>query len=129
MGIEIPNTQVECAGCDDALNVLGPHLHMKLRAQRDVLVVEEIASEDPNEVGDPDIYLGSKVGRGVVRLFHDFDCVAAWVKEREGLPAKLEFHAEDGDPYVPADNPDDEELARRAEKAAADTAAAEGDDA
>lgn len=124
MGNEIPNTQVECAGCDVALNVLAPHLSMKLRAQREVLVVEEIASEDPNEVGDPDIYLGSKVGRGVVKQFHDFDCMATWVKERKGLPAKLEFHRED-EIYVPADNPDDEELARRAELAAA---AAEGDD-
>ena len=124
MGNTIPNTQVECAGCDEALNVLAPHLHMKLRAQREVLVVEEIASEDPNEVGDPDIYLGSKNGRGVVKLFHDFDCMTSWVKEREGLKAKLEFHHED-EIYVPEDNPDDEELARRAEAAAA---VAEGDD-
>ena len=127
MGIEIPNTQVECAGCDEALNVLAPHLHMKLRAQREALIVEEIASEDPNEVGDPDIYLGGKVGRGVVRVFHDFDCMMAWVKEREGLPAKLEFHSED-EIYVPEDNPDDEEIARRAKAAAKAAAEAEGDD-
>ena len=120
MGNEIPNTQVECSGCDKPLNLLAPHLNMVLRAKREVLIAEEVAAEDPNEVGQPDIYLGSKNGRGVVRQFHDFDCMLTWVKEREGLPAKLEFHSED-EIYVPEDNPDDKELAKRA-------AAAEGDD-
>lgn len=118
MGIEIPDTQVECSGCDKPLNLLAPHLRMVLHAKREVLLSEEVASEDPNEVGDPNIYLGTKTGRGVVRLFHDFDCMAAWVKERQGLPAKLEFHRED-EIFVPDDNPDEDEIARRA---------AEGDD-
>lgn len=129
MSMELPNTQVECAGCDEPLNVLAPYLHFKMAAKRDVLVIEEVPSEDPNEVGDPNIYLGSKTGRGVVKAFHDFDCMSNWVDERKGLPAKIEFHAEEGDPYVPEDNPDDEELARRAEAAAeAEAAAAEGDE-
>lgn len=103
------------------MNVLQPHLHVILKAQRDVLISTEKASDDPNEAPEAVYSIGTKSGRGVVRKFHDFDCLMLWVKEREGLPAKIEFHKED-EIFVPDDNPDEKEIARRLteeEKAAA----------
>lgn len=104
---EMPVTVVKCAGCEKDLNVLMPYLAVQVRAKRDVIVSEEVASADPNEVADNTVYLGTKSGRGVLRNFHDFDCLAKWVNARKGLPAKLEFHHED-EIYVPEDNPSEE---------------------
>jgi Rad3-related DNA helicase len=112
MSMEIPNTQATCDGCGKDLNLLAPHLNMVLRAKREVLISEEVASEDPNEVGDANIYLGTKSGAGTICVFHDYDCMSEWVEGYAGEPAKLELHAEDAI-YVPEDNPDDEEIARR----------------
>jgi hypothetical protein len=110
---EIPVTVIECDGCGKDLNLLMPYLAVQVRAKREVLISEEIPSADPNEVADNVVYLGTKSGRGVLRSFHNFDCLGLWVGEREGLPAKLEFHAEEGENYVPEDNPTEEELAER----------------
>jgi hypothetical protein len=92
---EMPQTVIECAGCGKDLNLLMPYLHVMLRAKREVLISDEVPSEDPNEVPENEVYLGSKSGRGVVREFHNFDCLGMWVQEREGKEAKLEYHAED----------------------------------
>lgn len=110
---EIPVTVIKCAGCEQDLNILMPYLAVGVKAKREVLISEEVPSEDPNEVPDNTVYLGTKSGRGVIRNFHNFDCLGLWVGEREGLEAKLEFHSED-EIYVPEDNPDDDELAARA---------------
>lgn len=113
MGTEMPVTVVECAGCGKDLNVLTTYLAVKVSPRRDVIVSEEVASADPNEVADNTVYLGTKAGRAVLRNFHDFACLATWVDSRKKLKAKLEFHKEK-EVYVPEDNPDDEEIARRA---------------
>jgi hypothetical protein len=102
---EMPVTVIKCAGCESDLNVLMPYLAVSVKAKREVLISEEIPSEDPNEVADNALYLGTKSGRGVIRNFHNFDCLGLWVEEREGLDAKLEYHSED-EIYVPEDNPD-----------------------
>jgi hypothetical protein len=108
---EIPATVVKCAGCDEDLNVLNPYLQVQVKAQREILVAEDVpASGDPNVVPEPNLYLGVKSGRGVILRLHDFDCLGRWQKARKGLPAKLEFHKEEGDPYVPEDNRTPEEL-------------------
>jgi len=110
---EMPVTVIKCAGCGENLNVLMPYLAVSVKAKREVLISEEVPSEDPNEVADNTVYLGTKSGRGVIRQFHNFDCLGLWCDEREGLEAKLEYHSED-EIYVPEDNPDDDELAARA---------------
>lgn len=122
---EMPVTVIECAGCENDLNVLMPYLAVQVRAKREVVVSEEVPSEDLNAMADNIVYLGTKSGRGVLRNFHNFDCLKTWVDKREGLPAKLEVHRED-EIYVPEDNPDDKELARRARAAEKAAAAAEG---
>jgi hypothetical protein len=109
----MPVTVIKCAGCGSDLNVLMPYLAVAVKAKREVLISEEVPSADPNEVADNTVYLATKSGRGVIRQFHNFDCLLLWVEEREGLDAKLEFHIED-EIYVPEDNPDDDELAARA---------------
>jgi hypothetical protein len=111
---EIPNTIAECDGCGKELNLLSPYLSMSLKAQRQVLVVEEVESENPDEIAEPNIYLGSKKGRGVIRIFHDFDCAIKWMNKRKGLKAKLEVHKED-EIYVPEDNRSPEELVEAGE--------------
>lgn len=119
---EMPVTVVECDGCDDDLNVLMPYLQVQVRAKREVLISEEVPSDDPNEVPENTVYLGTKSGRGVIRRFHNFDCLGKWVRARKGVEAKLEYHVED-EIYVPEDNPDEEEIQRRNEaeaKAAAE---------
>lgn len=105
---EIPQTVVPCAGCEKDLNLLNPHLTMKLAAKRDVLIAED-KSTDLNSEDETKVYLGSKVGRGVVKPFHDFDCLGKWVGQRKGLKAKIELHHED-EIYEPADNRTPEEL-------------------
>jgi len=122
---EMPVTVIECAGCEKDLNVLMPYLAVQVRAKREVVVSEEVPSADMNEIADNVVYLGTKSGRGVLRSFHNFDCLKLWVDKREGLSAKLEVHREN-EIYVPEDNPDDKELARRAKEAekAAEKAAA-----
>ena len=112
MATEMPVTVVKCAGCEKDLNVLVPYLSVIVRPKRDVIVSEEVTSADPNEVAEGNIYLGTKSGRAVLRSFHNFACLATWVDKRKTLKAKLEFHHEDKI-YVPEDNPDDEEIARR----------------
>jgi hypothetical protein len=124
MGTEMPVTVVACDGCEKELNVLTPYLSVLVRPKRDVIVSEEVASSDPNEVSDNVVYLGSKTGRAVLLSFHDFNCLDKWVNPRKGLPAKLEHHAEK-EIYVPEDNPDDAEIAKRAADAEKAAAAAE----
>ncbi len=112
MGTEMPVTVVKCAGCGEDLNILNPYLAVQVRAKRDVIVSDEVVSADPNEVADNRVYLGTKSGRGVLRNFHDFSCLAKWVDKRKHLKAKLEYHRED-EIYVPEDNPTEKELAKR----------------
>lgn len=111
MGVEIPNPTVACDGCGDDLNTLNPHLKVAVKAQREVLVANELPSDDPNEVGYAEIYLGTKAGRGVIKRFHDFDCALEWFGKRKGKKAKLEYHHED-EVYVPEDNRSPEELVK-----------------
>lgn len=118
---EMPTTVVECSGCEKELNVLMPYLGVQVKAKREVIIAEEVASADPNEVPDNTIYMGTKSGRGVVLQFHDFDCLGKWVAARKGKKAKLEFHKED-EIYVPEDNPTEAEFAKR------EAAAAKGGD-
>jgi hypothetical protein len=117
MGIEIPETVEICDGCGDEINLLNPYLKSKVNAERQVLISEDTPStgENLNDVPDPKLYMGAKVGRGVVLLFHDFNCFDKWVNARKGLKAKLEFHAEEGEPYVPEDNRTPEELVKAGE--------------
>lgn len=123
MATEMPVTVEACSGCEKDLNLLVPYLQVGVSPQRGVIVTEEVASADPNEVSENNVYLGTKRGRSVLMRFHNFACLDKWVNSRKGLDPKLEFHRED-EIYVPEDNPDDAELARR-EKAAAK---AEGSD-
>jgi hypothetical protein len=112
--VEIPNPVVPCDGCEKDLNTLNPYLKVTVKAQREVLISNEVASDDPNEVGNAEIYLGTKSGRGVLKKFHDFDCAGKWFGARKGLKAKLEFHHED-EVYVPEDNRSPEELVEAGE--------------
>jgi hypothetical protein len=107
--VEIPNPVVACDGCEKDLNTLNPYLMVTVKAQREVLVSNEVSSDDPNEVGNAEIFLGTKSGRGVLKKFHDFDCARKWFDARKGLAAKLEYHHED-EVYVPEDNRSPEEL-------------------
>jgi hypothetical protein len=116
--VKIPTTVAECAGTGEEINLLEPHLHVTLRPKREILIATDMQSDDLDSMGTPEIYLGTKAGRGVDLLFKDFDALGAWVSERAGLQPKLEPYAEE-EIYVPEDNPDDEELARRAEDEAA----------
>lgn len=104
--VKVPDTVVKCAGTGDDLNLLEPHLLVSVRAQRDVLVSEDLQSGGLDDMGTPAIYLGTKAGRGVNLRFKNFDALAKWVGARKGLSAKLEPHRED-EIYVPEDNPDD----------------------
>jgi hypothetical protein len=108
---QLPNTVVDCDGCEKELNLLHPHLVMPLKAVRKVLVVEEETTEDPNEIGEAVIYLGDKSGRGVILRMHGFDCMAEYAKARKGKMAKLEVHVED-EIYEPEDNRSPEELVK-----------------
>lgn len=109
---ELPVTTVKCDGCGDKLNLLNPYLHVPIKAQREVLVSEEVESDDPNEVPEPLIYLGTKSGRGAIKRFHGFDCMKKYAADKSGAGAKLEYHVET-EVYVPEDNPDEKEIARR----------------
>ena len=112
--VEIPNPVVACDGCEKDLNTLNPYLQVGVKAQRQVLVSNELPSDDLNEVGSAEIYLGTKSGRGVLKKFHDFDCALKWFGDRKGLKAKLEVHHED-EVYVPEDNRSPEELVKDGE--------------
>jgi len=112
--VEIPNPVVTCDGCEKDLNTLNPYLKVTVKAQREVLISNEVSSDDPNEVGFAEIYLGTKSGRGVLKKFHNFDCARKWFDARKGLEAKLEFHHED-EIYVPEDNRTPEELVEAGE--------------
>lgn len=113
MGAEMPVTVVTCDGCEKDLNVLSNHLAVQVTPKRDVLVSDEVASADPNEVSENVVYLGTKRGSAALLRFHDYACLDKWVNPKKGEEVKLEFHSEPGDPYVPDDNPDDDEIARR----------------
>ena len=110
----IPNPIVTCAGCENDLNTLNPHLTVAVKPVRKVLVANELPSDDPNEVGDGEIFLGKKSGRGVQLAFCNFECGRKWFSARKELKAKLEFHAED-EIYEPADNRSPEELVEAGE--------------
>lgn len=107
---ELPVTVVECdGGCDKELNLLNPYLTVTVKPKREVLLLDELPADDPNFVSEDVIRLGTKSGRGVILRFHDFECALTWFENREGKPARLEFHHED-DIYVPDDNREPEEL-------------------
>jgi hypothetical protein len=108
---KLPETVIECDGCEEDLNILAPYLFVTVKAQREALIMDESASADPNEVPTAEVLLGTKSGRGVMLRFHRFDCLAAWVAERKGLEAKIEYHSED-EIYEPADNRSPEELVK-----------------
>lgn len=111
---EIPNTVVECDGCGEELNLLAKHLVVMVKPQRAVLVMEDVASADPDEAPDSNIFLGSKKGRGVRKLFHDFECAHTWFNERFEWKPKIELHKED-EIFVPEDNRSPEEIAEEVE--------------
>lgn len=111
---EIPDTAVECDGCGETLSLLVPYLAVQVKAQRNVLLSTETQSEDPNEVGDVVISLGTKSGKGAIKRFHNFDCMESYASDRSGQEAKLEFHEED-EIYVPEDNRTPEELVEAGE--------------
>ena len=123
--MEIPDTVVSCDGCEKELNLLGKFLVVQVKPQRQVLVMEDVESADPDEIPEPNIYLGSKKGRGVILRFHDFDCAGMWFSERSGLQPKLEAHKED-EIYVPEDNRSPEELVLDGEMSAAHAALISG---
>lgn len=113
MAVELPTTLVDCDGCGKELNVLNPYLYVMLKAQREVLISNPQGSpseSDLNAVAEPELYLGTRSGRGRMMRFHDFDCIDKYVNGKKGKRAKLEFHKEDGDPFVPDDNRSPEEL-------------------
>lgn len=126
MATEMPVTVVTCDGCEKELNVLANHLAVQVTPKRDVLVSDEVSSADPNEVSENVVYLGTKRGAADLLRVHDFACLDKWVNSRKGNDVKLSFHSED-EIYVPEDNPDDAELAKRA-RAAERAAASEGSD-
>lgn len=134
---ELPDTVLEgcdAPDCEDDFNLLSPFLFVTVKAKRNVLLIQtEEPGEDPNEVPEDEVLLGTKSGRGVMLRFHNFDCFRAWVTKREGLSAKLEYHRED-DIYVPEDNRSPEELVEDGEMhpalatALAEIAEPEGDE-
>ncbi len=97
---EIPQTTAICDGTGEEFNILSPHLEVSLRPVRQVLVsedpddIDDEADENALEAGEPNIYLGTKAGRGVNLRFKDFDAAISWFKERKGKAAKLELHRE-----------------------------------
>lgn len=105
----LPETTVQCSGCDEPLSLLTDHLHMIFKPVRGVLVSTEVPAED-SEIPSVEYTVGSKSGRGVVARFHGFGCLNAWTEARKTLKPKLEYHYEEGDPYVPDDNRTPEEL-------------------
>lgn len=112
--MDIPNTVVDCGGCGESLNLISPYLKVQVRAERQALVANAgVVNGDPFG-GDENVMLGTKSGRGVIRKFHDFDCLAKWVAERKGKTPKLEAHVED-EIYEPEDNRSPEELVKAGE--------------
>ncbi len=98
---EIPQTTAVCDGTGEEFNMLNPHLEVSLRPVRQRLVSEEASEGDENydkdslEMGEPNVYLGTKAGRGVNLKFKDFDAAISWFRKRKGLEAKLQLHRED----------------------------------
>lgn len=118
VGNTIPETTVACGGCGEDVNLLAPHLSVQIKAERRVLVSQEAPAtegQDGLNVPEANIYLGTKSGRGRIVQFHDFDCLADYAGERSGQTAKIEYHAEEGDPFVPDDNRTPEELVEAGE--------------
>lgn len=114
---KIPSTTLDCAGCNKELNLLVPHLSVMLKPQREVLVLTDVTEDEDNpEMVGQEITLGARSGRGVILKLHNFDCLIKWANERKGLAPVLEPHRED-EVYVPEDNPDEKEIARRAREA------------
>jgi hypothetical protein len=102
---EIPNPVVTCAGCGDELSLLVPHLKLTIKAEMQVLVVNDSAEE----FSTPSYSLGTKSGRGRLFHVHNFDCLGQYAQERAGQEPKLEIYTED-EIYVPEDNRSPEEL-------------------
>jgi hypothetical protein len=115
----LPNTIVQCDGCEKPLNVLKPFLSVVVKAQRQVLVTTVAQAEGDNfeevenpEAEAPDVYLGTRSGRGRILSLHDFSCLNRYARDdkRKDAPAKIMQHHEPGEIYVPADNRSPEEL-------------------
>lgn len=113
----LPETVVECGGCDEELNVLVPHLYVMVKAQRMVLLAN---TGDPFNVPENDdgpvVNLGTQSGRGRIVRFHNFACISKYANhpDRKGAAARIEPHEED-EIYVPADNRSPEELVEAGE--------------
>jgi hypothetical protein len=124
---DIPQTIVECDSpeCEEELNVLSTHLTVVVKPKREVLIVEDIPTDDPEEVPESRVYLGTCSGRapakGILR-FHNFKCAMQWFQAREDLKPRLQLHKED-DIYVPEDNRTPEELVEAGEMSEATLAA------
>lgn len=126
----LPETVVDCDGCGKEMNLLSPHLNMQLKPKQGALLLSETAAEE-GEIPLQVVSLGTRSGRGVLKRFHNFDCMGEWVSEREGLEPKLEYNVGDGEAYVPEDNRSPEELVEAGEMsdemlAVIDTTPAEG---
>lgn len=96
---EIPQTTAICDGSGEEFSLMNPYLEVSLRPVRQVLQVEETlpdedADENDMEGGDPNVYLATKAGRGVMLRFKDFDSAILWFQKRAGLSAKLQLHHE-----------------------------------
>lgn len=111
---DIPVTVAECANpkCKDPLNLLGNHLKVMVKPQRNVLVTEDVPASNGDDMPDAKLHLGIRMGRGVLLTFHNFACAAEWFVARKSLVPKLQYHHEEGDMYVPEDNRSPEELVK-----------------
>lgn len=106
---EIPNTVVECDGCGEEMNLLAPYLSVTLKPQHNVLLMEDVPTKNPDEIPGQSFTLGSRKGRGVMWVFHDFNCALEKLSDYKDKVPVLEVHKED-EIYVPEDNRSPEEL-------------------
>lgn len=108
---DLPLTVIECDGCGEDLNVMAEHLSVQVKAIQQVLVTEAVPPPGELAIPEQSVYLGTRSGRGVIRRFHDFKCLHAWVDKRKTLKAKMEPHVED-EIYEPEDNRSPEQLVK-----------------
>ncbi len=108
---EIPQTTAVCDETGEEFSLLNPHLEVSVRVVKQVVQVDPLhqpsdddeADPDDMEGSDPEIYLATKAGRGVLKRFKDWPAFHAWVEARKGYTSKLQFHHEDETPYAGSD--------------------------
>lgn len=125
-------TTTECAGCGQALNLLGPHLLLTVKPQRAVietvdaalvgaetddegnivaLAVDVTSEPDELDTGRERYFIGYKKGEGVQVNLHNYACAATFAQERDGHAA----HERDGVPRMLMQRVDPEAEGRSSE--------------